>query len=67
MKKSVKTIEWKFRWRYMINPTPVRPGVWRRKDGGFLTRARVKNAQGKQTLIFKVFDGEYGAERTEGS
>ena len=55
--KSAREIQWTMRWRYMIDPTPVRPGVWRRKDGGFLTRARVKSTQGKQTLIFKVFDG----------
>lgn len=56
-KKNARSIEWTKRWRYMIDPTPMRPGVWRRKEGGFVVRARVKSAQGTQTLIFKVFDG----------
>jgi integrase len=31
---------WVKRWRYWIWPTPVRPGIYRRKEGGYLARGR---------------------------
>ena len=35
--------KWIMRWRMLIAETPVKPGVWRRKEGGFVIRARLKN------------------------
>jgi len=31
---------WVLRWRSWIAPKPSKPGVWRRKEGGFLCRGR---------------------------
>jgi integrase len=33
------------RWGTIIADTPSKPGVWRRKEGGYLIRARVKDAR----------------------
>jgi integrase len=33
---------WVKRWKTIIAKTPVKPGVWRKKEGGFVIRARVK-------------------------
>ena len=32
--------KWVLRWRSWIAPKPSKPGVWRRKEGGFLVRGR---------------------------
>lgn len=32
--------KWVMRWRSWIAPKPSKPGVWRRKEGGFLVRGR---------------------------
>lgn len=34
---------WVRRWNSWISPKPSRPGVWRRRDGGCLVRARVRD------------------------
>ncbi len=34
---------WKKQWKTWVRPTKL-PGVWQRKEGGFLVRARVTNA-----------------------
>lgn len=36
----MKKIEWIKRWNYWIAPDPVKPGVWRRKEGGYFVRGR---------------------------
>ena len=41
----MKTEKWVMRWRSWIAPKPSRPGVWRRKEGGFLVRGRVVDAR----------------------
>jgi integrase len=38
MEKQTQT--WVKRWRYWIWPTPVKPGIYRRKEGGYLARGR---------------------------
>ena len=35
--------KWIYRWKHWIAPTPVKEGVWRRKEGGFLVRGRALN------------------------
>jgi len=35
--------QWVRRWCMWMAPTPSLPGVWRRRDGGFVVRARVKH------------------------
>ena len=37
----METKKWVKRWDIWIAPTPVKPGVFRRKEGGFLVRGRV--------------------------
>lgn len=37
---KLKKIEWVNRWNYWIAPDPVKPGVWRRKEGGYFVRGR---------------------------
>jgi len=32
--------QWVMRWRYEVSRRPVRPGVYRRKEGGFIVRGR---------------------------
>lgn len=32
--------KWVLRWKYWIAPKPVRPGVWRMKEGGYYIRGR---------------------------
>lgn len=32
--------KWISRWGHELSPSPVRPGVWRRRQGGYLLRAR---------------------------
>lgn len=36
----MKEVKWERRWRNMVAPTDL-PGVWQRKDGGHLVRAKV--------------------------
>lgn len=35
--------KWIMRWGTIIAETPSKPGVWRRKEGGYVIRARVKH------------------------
>ncbi len=35
--------KWICRWKYWIAPKPLLPGVWRKKDGGFVIRGRVND------------------------
>ena len=35
--------KWIMRWGSIIAETPSKPGVWRRKEGGFVIRARIKH------------------------
>jgi site-specific recombinase XerC len=37
--------KWVRRWNSWIAPRPSKPGVWRRKEGGFLVRARAVDAR----------------------
>ncbi len=48
-------MEWKRQWNVWISTKPSRPGVWRRKEGGFLVRARpVDPKTRKKREIIKV-------------
>jgi integrase len=50
--------KWIMRWKYAIAPKPVKPGVWRRKEGGFLVRGRaVDRRTGKLREVLKTVDG----------
>lgn len=50
-----KQTEWKLFKGVWISKKPVLPGVWQRKEGGHVVRARVKvDATEKQKEIFKV-------------
>lgn len=48
--------QWIMRWRMLIAAKPTRPGIWRRKEGGYLARVQArdprsgKNADRKETL-----------------
>lgn len=54
---KAKTITWVTRWKMVIAAKPTLPGVWVRKEGGFVVRARVKNPRsGRVVEIFKVVD-----------
>jgi hypothetical protein len=55
--KSKKT-QWIKRWNSWISPTKL-PGVWKRKEGGFLVRGRTKDpTTGKDKEIRKVLEVE---------
>ena len=49
--------KWIMRWKYAIAPSPVKPGVWRRREGGFLVRGRaVDRRTGKLREIMRTVD-----------
>jgi hypothetical protein len=49
--------KWIMRWKYAIAPNPVKPGVWRRREGGFLVRGRaVDRRTGKLREIMRTVD-----------
>ncbi len=51
------TAKWVIRWRYSISAKPVLPGVWRRKEGGFLVRGKVKDPRtDKVHQVLKALD-----------
>ena len=57
MKKS-KEPRWVRRWDTWIAPKATRPGVWRRKGGGYLVRGRAKDPlAGKLKEYRKRLDG----------
>lgn len=39
--------KWVMRWRYEVSAKPVLPGVWRRKEGGFVVRGRAVDPAGR--------------------
>lgn len=41
--------QWIQRWHYTIAARPVLPGVWRRKEGGYLIRGRAKDPRTSKT------------------
>lgn len=51
------------RWKNLVSRDPVLPGVWIRKHGGHVVRARVKDPrQGKLVEVFKVLPDKTAAE-----
>lgn len=47
------------RWGYMISEKPTLPGVWRRKEGGFLVRGRATDPRTKkQHEVMRALDGD---------
>ncbi len=49
--------KWVTRWRYEISAKPVLPGVWRKKEGGFVVRGKVTDPRtGKQHQVLKALD-----------
>lgn len=47
------------RWGYTISEKPSLPGVWRRKEGGFLVRGRATDPRTrKQREIMRALDGD---------
>lgn len=46
--------KWVNRWNCWIAPKPTKPGVWRRKEGGFLVRARVLDPLTKKLREVKI-------------
>ncbi len=48
-------VVWVKRWSIMMSDKPVLPGVWKRKDGGHVVRARVKSPKtGAQEEVLRV-------------
>lgn len=59
-----KPIQWIKRWSIEMSVTPVLPGVWRRKAGGHVVRARVVNPKsGRMQEILKVLEDESDPKR----
>lgn len=60
---SSKKIEWKLMKNVWIAPEQILPGVWQRKEGGHVVRARAKDsATGKMKEVFKVLSTATAAE-----
>ena len=61
MNQTAKNSQWIYRWKNWIAATPSKPGVWRRKEGGYLVRARAKDSRtGKLKevkLVLRDLDG----------
>lgn len=56
--------EWVKRWSIVMSAKSVLPGVWKRKDGGHVVRARVVNPKsGRQEEILKVLAEENDPKR----
>ena len=45
---------WIRRWGSIVWKTPVRPGIWRRKDGGFLITAWMRDRAGRRRQVTKT-------------
>jgi hypothetical protein len=61
---SKQPIQWVTRWSIRMSAKPVLPGVWKRKDGGHVVRARVVNPKsGRQVEILKVLADETDPKR----
>ncbi len=59
----MSTTKWISRWRFQISVRPVLPGVWRRKEGGFLVRGKSTDPRtGKQHQIIKALDVQSALE-----
>jgi len=43
MEAMMSRPKWMLRWNSWIAPKPSKPGVWRRKEGGFVVRGRTKD------------------------
>ncbi len=41
---------WVTRWKYVMAEKPIRPGIWRLKDGGFYVRARVMDTSRRREV-----------------
>lgn len=55
MNTTAKNSPWIFRWKNWIAATPSKPSVWRRKEGGYLVRARAKDPRtGKLKEVKRV-------------
>lgn len=56
---TTKTITWVTRWRLTIASVPTLPGVWKRKEGGFVVRGSAKDPRtGALKEVFKVLGDE---------
>src|SRR5258706_11773149 len=52
MEASMRAKPWRKRWNTWINPKPVLPGVYKRKEAGFLVRGRLRDREtGKRKEI----------------
>lgn len=59
-----KTMQWVKRWSILMSDKPILPGVWKRKDGGHVVRARVIDPRsGRQVEILKVLAEENDPKR----
>lgn len=47
-------MKWVTRWKYEMESTPTRTGIYRLKAGGFFLRARVRDATGEQKTLTEV-------------
>lgn len=55
---------WIKRWNTWIAPQPSKPGVWRRKEGGYLVRGRIRDPRTHKPkeIRFSVLDAKSPAE-----
>jgi hypothetical protein len=59
-----RQVQWVKRWSILMSDKPVLPGVWKRKDGGYVVRARVINPKsGRQVEILRVLAHETDPKR----
>lgn len=53
MKDTTTKARWVMRWRYEVSAKPVMPGVWRRREGGFVVRGRATDPSGKTREVVR--------------
>ena len=46
-------INWVMKINVWIAPAPIRPGVWRRREGGFLVRGRARDPRSNRRIEFR--------------
>lgn len=53
----MSTAKWVMKWRFNVSPKPALPGVWRKKEGGFVVRGKATDPRtAKQHQVLKVLD-----------
>lgn len=54
-------VKWTTKWRIEVSDKPVKPGIWKRKDGGYLARVQVRCPRTEKMRDLKATCDDVGA------